>query len=677
MTGNSTPLRRDILICFLLVAMTVLVFGQTLHHQFINFDDETYITENWRVQQGLTKQTVVWAFTTTYANFWHPLTWLSLMADCHFFGLKAGMHHATSLWIHILSTLLLFLLLRKSTGAPWRSAVVAALFAIHPLHVESVAWASERKDILSTFFWMLTMWSYQKYADRPALKSYLLTLFFFILGLMAKPMLVTLPFVLLLWDYWPLKRFRSDNSALPKTSVRNLILEKIPFLFLALAAGIIAYIAQKTGGALGSLERYPVDVRIANALVSYVSYIGKMLWPLHLAIPYPHPGHIPFWKAAGALALLVAISVFVVRKTSKYRYLATGWWWYVGTLLPVIGLIQVGYHAMADRFTYVSLTGLFIVIAWGLKDLGSKWFFKYKRTVFVSFGIAVFLSLIIAAWIQTRYWKNSITLFTHSLALNTQNLAAHNDLGSALLGKGDLRGGEAHFLQAMKIDPGNPITHHNLGFSLYRQGKTNEAIALYQKALKLNPRQVQTHEKLANALKKRGNLEVAAAHYREVLKLQPHNLLARNELADILMRQGKIPEAITQYSELLRLKPDYLAYYNLGSALLESGKVDEAIPYLTKSLLLRPDNALAHNNLANALARRGSPDEALLHYHEAIRINPDLENAHCNMGIILKKQGKLEEALEQFSETLRINPKSKKALQKLMSLQKNKSALNL
>lgn len=655
--------KREILVGAILALMAILVFGQMINHSFINFDDETYVTDNWRVKQGLTQKSIAWALTTGHANFWHPLTWLSHMADCQIFGMKAGMHHMTALVFHIASTILLFLLFRWTTGALWNAAAVAALFAIHPLHVESVAWIAERKDILSTFFWMLTMLGYVGYVKHRTAARYLAVLSFFVLGLMAKPMLVTLPCVLLLFDYWPLKRFQHEPP-------RQLLLEKLPLFLMAIAAGVVAYITQKSGGALGSLEKYPIGVRIDNAIVSYVVYIGKTLWPAHLAIPYPHPGKIPFLNVAAAFAVLTGITVFVSRKTPKYPYLAVGWLWFLVTLAPVIGLIQVGYHAMADRYTYISIVGLFIIVVWGMADLAAKWNFKNKIPLFVAASALALTALVAVAWVQTGYWKNSETLFAHSLALNPKNLAAHNNLGTALLERKNIKGGEEHFLKALKLDPKNPITHHNLGLSLYRQGKEEEAIALYIKALRFNPKQIQTHQKLADALLARGDLPGAVQHYNEVLKVQPYDVEARNNIGNALMQQGQFAEAIRHYSEALRMRPEYSVHYNLGSAFLETGRIDEAISHLAESLRLNPDNSLAHNNLANALARRGERDEALIHYQEALRIDANLVDSHVNMGIVLKQQGKKQEAIEQFSEALRLNPKSEKARQNLKLLQK-------
>jgi Flp pilus assembly protein TadD len=659
-------LPQKVIIVCLLVAVTAIVYGQVIHHKFVNFDDDQYVTKNPYIWRGLSRQSIVWAFSTTYANFWHPLTWLSHILDCQLFGRKAGMHHLSGLLLHLASTVLLFLFLFKSTKAVWCSAAVAALFAIHPLHVESVAWVSERKDVLSTFFWMLTMWAYVGYAQQTALKRYLLVFLFFILGLMAKPMLVTLPFVLLLFDYWPLSRLQLAD----KNSLRSLIREKIPFLILALAAGIVAFWAQKSGGAIGSLVKYPLNMRFANAFVSYVSYIGKTLWPVHLLVPYPYPKTIPLWQAAGALVVLIGISVIALRLAFKYPYFIVGWLWYLGTLVPVIGLVQVGYHAMADRYTYVPLTGLFIIIAWGAADLSSKWHFKNKKILQVSSAAAILAILMILSWIQASYWKNSIKLFEHSLKLCPDNVTAHNNLGTATMESGDIKGAEFHFSQVLKIDPKNSVAYHNLGLSLSRQGKTDEAIKLYRKALKLNPRQVQSHEKIAEALFERGDYREAAMHFNEVLKVRPGDAEILNNLGDALMHAGKAPEAARYFSKALRIKSDYSVHYNLGSALLAIGKLDEAIIQLSESLRLKPDNELAHNNLGNALAQQGNFTEAAIHYREALRIKPNFAQAHCNLGIVLKRQGKKKEAAAEFSEALRINPKFEKARQNLKLLGK-------
>jgi tetratricopeptide (TPR) repeat protein len=643
--------RLEIIVCLFLIVATLAVFWQLSNHEFVDFDDDTYVSENSHVQTGLTKEGIVWAFTTTHANFWHPLTWLSYMLDCQLFGLDPGMHHLSNLLLHMANSILLFLVFRRMTGALWCSAFVAALFALHPLHVESVAWVSQRKDTLSTFFWMLTMWSYVWYVERPGVNRYLLVLLFFILGLMAKPMLVTLPFVLLLLDYWPFGRFQlgqsngfiSNLSNPQKRSVAlRLVWEKIPLFVIAGASSIVAVLAQQSGGAIGSLDKYPVSLRIANALVSYVSYIGKMIWPHHLALPYPHPGAIPSWQVVGAGLLLVCVSVLVVLWARKYPYLAVGWLWYLGTLVPVSGLVQVGSHAMGDRYTYVPLIGLFVVIAWGVSDLLPRW--RYRNVVLaVSTGIVLSV-LMTKSWVQIRYWQNTMTLFKHTLSVTANNVKAHNNLGIALLRQGRLDEAFAHFAEALRMSPNNAALYYNLGLALLRQENFKEAIVHYFKAVEINPNLVEAHRDLGTALSRQGRFKEAIEHFSEALRIQPSNPDLHTSLGNLLLRQGRLDEAIAQ---------------------LNKGNLNRAIGHFAESLRMKPDNAMAHNNMGNALARQGNLDEAVVHYSEALRIRSDDENVHYNLGFVLKRQERFKEAIEHFSEALRINPNNVKARRSL------------
>ncbi|NIQ87873.1 MAG: hypothetical protein GWN93_01765, partial [Deltaproteobacteria bacterium] len=404
------------------------------------------------VHKGLTRESFIWAFTTTDEANWHPLTWLSHMVDCQLYGLNPAGHHLTNVLLHSASTVLLFLILLGMTGSRWRSALVAALFALHPLHVESVAWVAERKDVLSTLFWMLTLWAYLAYTKRPERKRYLLIIVAFTLGLMAKPMLVTLPFVLLLLDYWPLKRIELGQSASglpaanqpstiaekPGAQAFRLLLEKTPLFVLTAASSVVTFVVQKSEGAVGALEVYPLKIRVANALVSYVSYIIKMIWPQNLAVFYPHPGQsLPMWQAVAAGILLVLISIAVIRAGRRQPYLPVGWLWYLGTLVPVIGLVQVGAQAMADRYTYVPLIGLFIMAAWGVPELMKKW--HHRRVALVVSAALVLFALMTCARLQLRHWKNSIALLSHAHAVTAKSYLVHNNLGSALneLGKYD------------------------------------------------------------------------------------------------------------------------------------------------------------------------------------------------------------------------------------------------
>src|SRR6202167_1037861 len=540
-TAWSAFSRQARWVCVALIAANLIVYASAWHHGFVNYDDDDYVTTNPVVLRGLTWHGVAWAFTTGYAVNWHPLTWLSHMLDVQLYGLDPGLHHLTNLLFHIVNTLLLFGLLHRMTRALGRSAFVAGLFAVHPLHVESVAWVAERKDVLSTLFWMLTLWAYQEYARRPGLRRYWAVLLFFALGLMAKPMLVTLPFVLLLLDFWPLGRVGiGPNSAggwaLSRdgwATMRRLVFEKLPLLALAVVSSIVTFAIHRRGGAVISFAAAPLHIRMANALVSYVAYIGKMLWPARLAVLYPYAQSLPLWWLAGAFLGLMGISFAVIRAGPRHPYLSVGWFWYLGTLVPVIGLIQVGDQAMADRYTYVPLIGLFIIVAWGVPELLVRW--PFRRIALAAAAGLVILACAIAARGQLQYWENSSTLWTRALAVTT----------------------------------GNNIAHNNLGVSLADQGKLDEAIA----------------------------------HYSEALRIKPDYADAHNNLGAALADQGKVDEAIAHYSEALRIKPDYAdAHDNLGVSLCDQGKLDEGIAHFNEALRIKPDSAKAHNNLGVALA---------------------------------------------------------------------------
>ncbi len=454
-------IRREILVCLFLLLSTLAVYWQIRKYEFVSYDDTFYVTNNSFVRSGLSSESLIWALTTGHASNWHPVTWLSHILDVELYGMNPGSHHLTNLLFHIANTLLLFFVLKQMTGVLWQSSFVAALFALHPLHVESVAWVSERKDVLSTFFWMLTILSYIRYLKYHTLAGYLLTLLFFILGLMAKPMLVTLPFVLLLLDYWILNNIKkteyhhqtiktdsyiSHFSLL--TSHFSLLIEKIPFFIFAGASSIITFFVQKNWGAVSSLDACSFHLRASNAFISYISYIGKMFMPYRLAILYPFPDTIPLWKTAGAFLLIISISFIVIRNMRKHPYLIVGWLWYMGTLVPVIGLVQVGIQSMADRYTYIPLIGLFIIIAWGVSEFINKIYnhsLKLLKTPITSIRIKIWLAVLSAGllsvfmavtWLQTRYWKDSTVLFEHALSVTTDNKLAHYGLGDVLLSQG-------------------------------------------------------------------------------------------------------------------------------------------------------------------------------------------------------------------------------------------------
>jgi tetratricopeptide (TPR) repeat protein len=458
-----TPRLRTIIFCLFLILVSSAVFEEVRTHQFV-FDDLGFISRNSLVKDGLTWKGFTWAFSTRLMGIWHPVTWLSHMVDCQLFGVAPAGHHLMNLFFHIANALLLFLLLQSCTKAEWPSFIAAALFAVHPLHVESVAWVAERKDVLSAFFWLLTMWAYVGYVRNPGMGRYSLILVCFCLGLMAKPMLVTLPLVLLLWDYWPLRRWAPQGAAAdqtgqpvgvspyPRVSLERLVWEKIPLFILVVLFSLVAVYAQQAGAMVVSLADIPLGARISNALVAYVSYLGKTVFPLHLAVLYPHPGKaIPWWQALGAALSLALLSWMIIRQALRYPYLLVGWLWFLGTLVPVIGLFQIGSQAMADRYTYIPLIGLFIMAAWGMADLLAGWRCpKFLLPLVAGVMIAVFGT---SAWFQVRYWRNAVSLFQHALSVSQNNALVQGALGEALYFRGEVDQALVHFQEAIRLDP--------------------------------------------------------------------------------------------------------------------------------------------------------------------------------------------------------------------------------
>jgi len=697
-------MRRELLICLLLSSITLAVYWQVRNHEFVIYDDDLYVTENPHVQAGLTRESLKWAFTTTWASNWHPLTWLSHMLDCQLYELNPSGHHLTNVFLHLANTLLLFLVLKRMTGAAGKSIVVAALFALHPLHLQSVAWVAERKDVLSTLFLMLTLWAYLRYVEGPGLNRYLLTLLLFALGLLAKPMLVTLPFVLLLLDYWPLERYRigpSDDDTRatapapshgkePRSIFFRLLSEKVPFFVLAAGSSIVTFLAQQGGGAIKTVEVFPVKIRIANALLSYVNYIGKMIWPHRLAVLYPHPGSsLSMWQAAGAGLLLACLSIATVRAALRHPYLAVGWFWYLGTLLPVIGLVQVGSQAMADRYTYVPLIGLFIIVAWGMFELLERT--RHGQILLVFSSVVMISLLMILSWAQARHWRTSVTLFEHTVQVTSNNYLAHNNLGAAMFeqGKldeailhyaraleikpnywsahnnlalvlaeqGKLKEAFDHYQEALKIKPHDAGIHNNFGTFLAQQGKLDQAIAHFSRALELKPDFAEVYSNLGNVFKQQGKMDKAIAHYYKALEIKPNHAEAHNNLGVLLAKQGKLKEARRHYSEALRLNPDSAeTHNNLAVTLVELEEIEAAIPHYAKALDLQPDYAEAHNNLGNALSQQGKLKEALASFTKALEIRPNYPEAQNNLGVALARQGRLNEAIAHFNEALRLKP---------------------
>jgi tetratricopeptide (TPR) repeat protein len=624
--NNATDMlnkRHFYIICIFLVVTTLAVYWQVLDNGFVDYDDDVYVTENIRVHKGVTFDSLTWAFTSSHSANWHPLTWISHMIDCQLYGLNPSGHHLTSLLFHVANTLLLLLILVRMTGALWQSSFVAALFALHPLHVESVAWVAERKDVLSTFFMMLTVWAYLFYVKKGKVRRYLMVVLFFVLGLMSKPMLVTLPFILLMLDFWPLGRLcliRDTQNVVTgqhtdeRSNIFRLVWEKVPFFALAVVSSVVTFIVQERGGAVKLLEMYSIQTRIINAFVAYIEYIVNMIWPVKLTVLYPHPGNsLLLWKGVVAGLALVLITILVIRNARKIPYLAVGWFWYVVTLIPVIGIVQVGSQAMADKYTYITLIGLFVVIAWGANDLLSKW--PHRKTWLGTLAAILLPVLVVLTWKQVQYWENSITLFKHTLKHTSNNLIIHNNLGIALDKQGRTEEAVRHYLQALRLKPDYVQVHNSLGFALDKQGRTEEAVKHYLQALRLKPDYAEVHDNLGIALDKQGRTEEAIEHYLQALQLKPH---------------------ISFAIDLFRAE----VHNNLAIAFAKQGRTEEAVEHYLQALRLKPDYAEAHNNLGVALVRKGDIRGAIVHFREALRINPGHINVKNNLNRVLMMQQK-------------------------------------
>ena len=647
MLGAKSDFRKVFLVSLCLVAAIIVTYIPVIHSDFVGYDDELYVTKNKQVQEGFTSESLKWAFTTFHSANWHPLTWLSHMLDCDLYGLNPAGHHWTQVEFHIVNTVLLFFILFRMTGALFKSAFVAALFALHPLHVESVAWVSERKDLLSTFFGLMMILAYHRYVKASGSKNYLLIVIFLSLGLMAKPMLVTFPLVLFLLDFWPLERFqykKNENDDLPKPEstiyyglkgLMRLILEKIPLFIPVVISSILTFLAQKSEGAVKTLGALSLKTRIANALVSYVSYVSKAIWPSKLAVFYPHPGNaLSGWTIVGAALLISAVILLSIRSFKKYPYIAVGLFWYLGTLVPVIGLVQVGDQAMADRYTYIPLIGLFIIVAWGVSDLFKKW--QHKKTFL---GVSIMIILSSLAWKtfhQLGYWKNGIVLFKNAVSVTENNYLAHNNLGTAY-GPVDLNKAIYHYKAALKIKTDDVVAHYNLGNVLAKKGETDEAIAHYLEALRIKTDYAEARNNLGTALYNKKDYEGAALHFSKALKINPKNTGARNNLANILFTQGKFDEAVLQYQEAIRIDPkDSKVHYNLGNVLLRQGKTKKAYTHFTEAIKFKPNYVQAYNKIGLILFKQGQFDEAKVFFSEAIKIDPNYSEARKNLEMVTR-----------------------------------------
>jgi tetratricopeptide (TPR) repeat protein len=670
---------RTGLICALLVAATWAIYGQVRQFELVDFDDLSYVADNPHVTGGVSAENVSWAFTHAYEGYWSPVTWLSYMADTSLFGVRSGAYHLTNVAIHAANACLLFLVLLRMTRHPWRSAVVAALFTVHPLHVESVAWVAERKDVLSGFFWFLTIWTYLRYVERPVWTRYGLVIVSFACGLMAKPMIVTLPIVLLLLDAWPLERLaatarhlegqkarsrksRDNQPATPAppdgwlpTSRSALAWEKAPLLALSVAMSFITLATQRNAGAVPTFDAIPIGTRMANAMVSPAVYLVKMAWPSGLAAIYPYPASAPVWQAILAAAVLAAITIVVLRYGRRAPYLFVGWLWYLITLLPVLGLIQAGPQARADRYTYLSMVGIAIMAVWGLAHLVVR---RPAAARAIAVSVCLALSLCAAlAWRQVQYWRDGETLFRRALSVTSGNYVAYVGLGTVLRSQGRLDESIAAYEDAIRAAARFPEAYAGLGQTLLAADRTDAAAIALAEAVRLAPADAISHSNLGTALARAGRLDEAATAYRDALRLAPDSPAAHSGLGLTLGRQDRLDDAVREFNEAIRLNPGFAdAHFNLAMVLAQHGRVGDAIPYLREASRLNPASADSHIQLGNALAMQGQMDEAIVELTAGSRLKPGDADVHSNLGIALAARGRFDEAIAELVEAIRLNP---------------------
>ncbi len=662
--AQKAKVRREPFVYLGLLLLTLATFWPVLKNDFTIYDDPEYVTSNVHVQSGLTKSTVHWAFTSTDSSNWHPLTWLSHALDWQLFGSNPKGHHAMNLGFHAANVLLLFLVLQQLTGKLWPSAFVAALFAVHPLHVESVAWVAERKDVLSTFFELLALLAYSRYARKKSTVSYLLTLILFALGLMAKPMVVTLPLLLLLIDFWPLQRFalkpmpetKGKPGPVPdkRSSASQLLLEKIPFLALTLLSCVITYSAQAHGGSTTSGDSYPLGGRLENALVSYATYLAKMIWPTRLAVFYPLEYSLPPWKILASGAVVIFLCWLSITKMRTRPYLLTGWFWFLIMLVPVIGIVQVGAQAMADRYTYLALTGPFIIIAWGAAELAER--FKWA-----GFAISLaFAGAIAACAADTRtqlaYWKDSLSLFGHAASVTPENAVTENNLGSELMNQRHLDEALIHLQRSLAIWPNYKNAHFNLGLLRALRGELSDAEAEFKMIIESRPEYIPAHRSLGLLLISTGRYAEAEGQLRFVLRFQPEDINIRRELGVALAMQQKNDEAEIELKQVLHATPDdAAARQDLGNVLAAKGDMSGAISEYSALVQASPTNNLMRASLARFMLKDGQTDKATALLKEGLNVKPAL-NIYLLLASISVQNSNALEAVGFYKSALQLKP---------------------
>jgi tetratricopeptide (TPR) repeat protein len=674
---------RTFVVCVLLAAATLVVYGRVVRFDFADYDDTYFIYRNPMVCSGLTLRGLLWALGTNYFDFWHPVTWWSHMLDCQLFGLAPGWHHLVSAVLHLANTLLLYGLLQRMTGAWKRSALVAALFAVHPMHVESVAWLAERKDVLSTFFFLLCIWFYVSFVKaaetRPGQtrRHFRLALLFFALALMSKAMVVTLPFVLLLLDYWPLGRAPAPASRVPggegnaaKLSTRgaslatlwNLICEKRLFFGLSFASCLITYLGMKAHQNVFSSGQVTWSFRLANTAVSYARYLAKLIWPSGLCAYYPSPGHWPFWQVAGAVLVLVLISVVAIGRMRSAPYLIWGWLLFLGTLLPVIGIVAMSHQSIADRYTYIPSIGVFVAGVWAVADLSRRWNW---RPALGWATVAVVLALYgWVAWGQTGYWRNGITIWTRCLAVTPPNAVAHFGLGVALMDSGRMDEATAQYRQVLSLQPDHPEANMNLGVLCLHRGRFEEATNYFARTLQVLPQYGKAHRNMGNALHELKCFTEASNHYAQALLIDPNDPLTHRHYARTLVALGDFTGALAHSQQAIRFNTnDSLAYIMEGEALTGLGRSDEALNCYVTALTFDSANAQAHYDLGLEWLKRNNFDQALEEFNEVLRLDQDLDGARSE--VALARQGKARAAVGQCRRALRLNPDAPAALNNL------------
>ena len=703
-----------ITIILTLAVLTILVYRQVQNFEFIEFDDNLYVTKNSYIKPGFTKEGVHWAFQfSNETNYWQPLTWISHMADCELYGLDAGAHHLTNLTIHLLNVALLFLFLNTVTGAAWRSAFVAAMFSLHPVNVDSVAWVANRKTLLSSFFWLTTLQLYYYYTKKPNLIRYLYVMGTLVLGLMTKSILVTLPFLLLLLDYWPFGRLNAASNmglngirALDKGFVKRrvkivfiLLLEKLPLFSLSALSVLISILSIEGYDPTISFESVPMKLRIKNAVLSYIVYIRQMFYPTDLAVYYPYPKSIPLLPYIGALIVLIFVSIAVVHAAKRIPYLFVGWFWYIGTLIPAIGLVQQGlWPAHADRWVYIPMIGLFIMVSWTVADLAMRW--RYYKILLPTIGLAAIGAAALLSYRQGMYWQNSVTLFEHTVSVTKNSYIFRNKLGKEFqkqkkipeaiiqfskalednpnyadainnLGlieweQGEIDTAAGHFLRVLKNDSDNAEALNNLGIIRMEQGNLQRARQLFLKSLIRNPELAQAHYNLAILLEKENKFSAARYHYLEALRISPDDAKVYNNLGNLLARRGKFMEAIKHFYDALRYKPEYAELQNnLGSALVMAGLKSEAIHHYREAVRIKPDLVEAYLNLGQLMIETQKFKEAIQYFVKAASYRPNSFELQLKLGEIHDALGAFDRAVHHYSEAARIDPDHVDARQRL------------